>query len=395
MIRSSQLSTKFANKEKKDNIKLFTKEYKNVVSFFVDYLWELEDIPNLLPKEVTNKVETWLSARAIQCAGKQASGIVRGTKKKQKSRIYVYDKLIKQGFKKRAKALKKHIDKAKMTKPNLDQVNPELDSRFIKLDFENGTSFDGWVTLSSLGNKLKIKVPLKSTSHFNNLQGSLKQGIRLSNKNITLMKESDVKERESGKTLGLDIGATTLASLSDDQVTKPDLHGHDLSSINKSLSKKKRGSKSFGRTQTQRKQYINWCVNKINFDDVKELKLENIKNLKRGRKLNRFLNHWTYTEIKGKLEQKCESLGVQVTYVSPTYTSQRCSSCGWVRSSNRNRKLFKCGGCDFALDADLNASRNIATPLRPIGTKERLLHKNKTGFYWEASQESIVSGTTN
>lgn len=391
MIRSSQLSIKFANKCKKEDIKLFIQEYKNVVSFFIDYLWELDDIPKLLPKEVTQECQTWLSARAIQCAAKQASGIVRGTKKKQKSRLYVYNKFLKQGFKKRAKALKRHIDKANITKPNLEQVNPELDSRFVKFDFENETSFDGWVTLSSLGNKLKIKIPVKSTKHFNELNGKLKQGLRLSNKKITLMKEEEVVPRTKGKALGLDIGITTLASLSDDQTTNSDLHGHNLSSINKKLSRKKRGSKGFRKVQTQRKQYINWCVNNLNFDGVKTLKLEDIKNIRKGKRTNKFLNHWTYTEIKGKLEQTCEKLGVQVEYVSPTYTSQRCSSCGWVRSSNRNGKLFRCDQCGFRIDADLNASRNIATFLRPIWTKERLLQKNRTGFYWnEVGQESIV-----
>jgi transposase len=66
-----------------------------------------------------------------------------------------------------------------------------------------------------------------------------------------------------------------------------------------------------------------------------------------------------------------------VVYVCPTYTSQRCSSCGWVRKSNR--------------DADLNAAKNIALNLRPIGTKERLSHKNRKGFYLcEVVQEPIV-----
>ena len=392
MIRSSKLSIKFANKEKRNNIKMFIQEYRNVVSFFIDCLWELDEIPNLLSKELTSKIETWLSARAIQCAGKQASGIVRGTKKKQEKRLYVYKKLLKQGFKKKAKKLKKHIDKAKISKPNLNHVNPELDSRFVKLDFANDTIFDGWVTLTSLGNKLKIQIPLKSTVHFNELKGELKKGIRLSNKQITLMKECEIEPKKNGKTVGLDIGSTTVASLSDNQVTVKDNHGHDLSSINKKLSRKKKGSKSFSKTQFQRKQYINWSINQLNFQDIKELKLENIKNLRRGNKINRYLNHWTYTEIKGKLEQKCEEFGVRVTYISPTYTSQRCSSCGWVRRSNRKGKLFKCDQCGFALDSDLNASRNIAAPLRPIRTKERLLHKNKNGFYWnEVSQESIVS----
>ena len=88
------------------------------------------------------------------------------------------------------------------------------------------------------------------------------------------------------------------------------------------------------------------------------------------------------------------SSGVQLEKINPTYTSKRCSKCGWVRSKNRKGKLFKCEKCGFAADADLNASFNILADLRPIGRQERLLHKSKTGFYWnETRKESIVSST--
>jgi len=121
------------------------------------------------------------------------------------------------------------------------------------------------------------------------------------------------------------------------------------------------------------------------------LKLEKIKNVRKGKRTSRFLNRWTYAEIKGKLELTCEKLGVQVVYVSPTYTSQRCSSCGWVRRGNRKGQEFRCNQCSNAMNADLNAARNIVTNLRPIGTKERLLQNNRTGFYWkEVGQDLMV-----
>ena len=384
MIRSSKLSIKFSNNIKKKNLFEFIDEYKRVVEFFINYLWDQDDIPTLLPKEITDQVETWLSARAIQCAGKQSSGIVRGTKKKQKQRLFIYNKLLESNHVKQAKRLKKVIDKAQVSKPNVEQVNPELDSRFIKFDFDNETIFDGWITFTCLGNKFKIEIPVKKTKHFNSLNGTLKLGIRLNKNNITFMFYETIEPKTSGNTLGLDIGITTLASLSDGQVTNQDNHNWDLNKINKKLNKKKKGSQGFRKAQTHRTNYVNWSINQINFDNVKELKLENIKNLRRGRRSSRYLNHWTYTEIKGKLERTCEKLGVQVSYVSPTYTSQRCSSCGWVRKSNRKGKLFKCSKCGFIFDADLNASKNIALNLPAIGRKERQQQLNRTGFYWNA-----------
>ncbi|MGV8116425.1 zinc ribbon domain-containing protein [Methanothrix soehngenii] len=47
--------------------------------------------------------------------------------------------------------------------------------------------------------------------------------------------------------------------------------------------------------------------------------------------------------------------------IDPRYTSRTCSKCGFQKKENRNGKTFKCKSCGFQIDADLNASRNIAT----------------------------------
>jgi len=392
MIRSSKLSTKFSNKEKKQNLILFIEEYKKVTQFFIDLLWEKDDVPKLLPKKVTSQVETWLSARAVQCAAKQSSGIIRGTKKKNKERQYVYEQLLKQKLFKKARKLKNFINKN--DKPNIKYLNPELDSRFVSFDFENETSFDIWLTFSSLGNKLKIEIPLKKTKHFNSLNGKVKTGIRLNAKHVTFMFESEVEKKTTGETIGLDIGINVVATTSNGQFKEEDGHGWTFNKIIQRLNKKVKGSKGYNKVQSQRTSFINWNINNLNFDNVKTLKLEKIKNVRKGKRTSNFLNRWTYAEIKSKLELTCEKLGVQVVYVSPTYTSQRCSSCGWVRRGNRKGQEFRCNQCSNAMNADLNAARNIVTNLRPIGTKERLLQNNRTGFYWkEVEQERMVPVT--
>ncbi len=47
--------------------------------------------------------------------------------------------------------------------------------------------------------------------------------------------------------------------------------------------------------------------------------------------------------------------------LDPRYTSRTCSKCGFQKKENRNGRTFKCKSCGFQIDADLNASRNIAT----------------------------------
>jgi transposase len=51
----------------------------------------------------------------------------------------------------------------------------------------------------------------------------------------------------------------------------------------------------------------------------------------------------------------------RVEKVSPAYTSQRCSACGYIAAESRkSQALFACVACGFACNADVNAAMNIA-----------------------------------
>jgi len=397
MIKSTKSTLMFTNSTKLSNLNSFIAEYRNVVSCFIDRLWMEETISTFLPKQLTSTIPTWLSVRAKQCAGKQASGIVRGCRKKQEKRKWMIAKFVETEQFKKARKLQRIYDEILVSKPNIDKVEPELDSRFVDISLENQTSFDGWITLSSLGNKLKIQIPFKKHKHFNKMLnlGKIKAGVRLSNKNITFMFELvDPIKQESGKILGIDVGQKTTLSCSDGQIIGKDSHNHDYQTICKKLSRKKKGSKSFAKTEKHRTNYINWSVNQLNLTGVKTVNRENIVGLRKGRNTSRLMKHWNYAELFEKLDAKLVDAGVQLNKLSPTYTSQRCSGCGWVRKGNRKKKLFKCDICGFAADAALNASINISLPLVAISKQQRLKQANRPGFYWLVEgQERIVSAT--
>jgi len=76
--------------------------------------------------------------------------------------------------------------------------------------------------------------------------------------------------------------------------------------------------------------------------------------------------------------------------LNPTYTSQRCSKCGWVRKGNRSGKLFKCDKCFFEYDADLNAAINLSLKLKPIGKQQQLKQENRIGFYWNVLDQELI-----
>ena len=395
MIKSTKVTLKFSNLEKINQLHKIIDEGKVVLSQFIDILWGMDDVPKFLGKDIIHKIDSWLSYRMLACIGKQASGIVRGTRRKQGKRLHMINKFLSDGKTRKAKKLQQIYDKAKVSKPDVDHVELDLSENIVSINLENDTSFDGWLTFSSIGNKTKLAIPFQKTKHFNELlsKGKLRKGIHLSKESVTFSFEVLGKpKKEKGSTLGIDIGQTTLLSCSDNYTSKTDNHGHDLTSITNKISRKQKGSLGFQRASSHRKNYINWSINQLNLKNIKQINIENLKNIGKGRRISRKLSHWTYADIFGKLESYCEEQGVLVNKVNPTYTSQRCSECGWTRKSNRKGKLFKCGKCGFMLDADLNASRNIALEgLLAIRKPQRLKQPNRLGFYWNVlGQEPMV-----
>lgn len=394
MIKSTKVSLKFCNHHRTEEISVLVDEYKNVMKQFIFILWGKQKINRMVDKSLCSQIKTWLSARMIQCAGKQASAIVFGTKKKQNNRRFVIDRLLQEGNFDKARKIQKIYDETKISIPSLDEIEIELDSRFISFDWNNKSSFDGWVTISSIGNKQKIQIPVKKTKHFNKMifkGGKLKNFIRLSKENITFMFEFPEIKSKGTKTLGIDIGLKDTLSCSNGQQIGKDKDGWTYQKICNVLARKKKGSKSFKRTQRHRTNFLHWCVNQISWNDVGVLQRQNIKNIRKFKRNRRNMQSWNYAELFKILDGKASDVGVQIKKLSPVYTSQRCSKCGYTRKDNRNGKIFTCKHCGNTMDADMNASVNLSLPLREISFGNRHQYDNNVGFYWNIDgKEPIV-----
>ena len=98
---------------------------------------------------------------------------------------------------------------------------------------------------------------------------------------------------------------------------------------------------------------------------------------------------WAFRRLFEYVEYKAESFGIEVEQVSPAYTSQRCSSCGFTHKTNRRSKHeFVCQKCEYELNADYNASKNIARKLL------KRLHSRQTSSSGGAPcQCALTSGT--
>jgi IS605 OrfB family transposase len=96
------------------------------------------------------------------------------------------------------------------------------------------------------------------------------------------------------------------------------------------------------------------------FDAIALEKLGIRRGKRLGRRFNKMLGNWSFAQLQTFIEYKAESEGKLVVFIDARFTSQKCSRCGFVLKSNRNWLVYLCKYCGFALNADLNASRNIA-----------------------------------
>ena len=84
------------------------------------------------------------------------------------------------------------------------------------------------------------------------------------------------------------------------------------------------------------------------------------KSITVSKPLRRTLNSWSFFQLRLFVEYKSRLVGVPCIAVSPKYTSQRCSACGYTHKQNRKTQAdFLCGSCGYATHADYNAACNI------------------------------------
>ena len=372
MIRSSALTLKFATSKKLNTLDLVFDEYARVVNLYIDVLNQAK----ALPKFTNFKVETWLSARLQQCAGKQATEIVKSTRKKDREiRLKKYKRIYRYFLNKQKQInfIEKKFGELNLNykiKPRFDGKSINLDNRFWSLN-TSVNSFDYWVKLGSIGNKICLFLPLKNHKHNKQFVDWKRAGsCRLLRNNgkfkieLIYEKATPVIHKQS-KTLAIDAGINCLMSCSDGRQI-----GLELKKLLNELNQKQQKSKAYNRKLNQIHNYVRWCVNQLDWANLSDLVIENLKYIqidtkKRVNKATRkLLSKWNLGLWHHAIEQKCEANCVCLHQVEPRYTSQTCPCCGNVDKRNRDGVLFRCTSCGYEANADLNASINILNRFR-------------------------------
>ncbi|MEI4800381.1 transposase [Bacillus sp. FJAT-51639] len=104
------------------------------------------------------------------------------------------------------------------------------------------------------------------------------------------------------------------------------------------------------------------------------------------------LRNWSYYQLQTMIEYKAKREGIVVRYVDAYHTSQTCSKCGHYEEGQRNtQEKFVCKNCDFEVNADYNASQNIAKSTSYISdSTESEYHKQKQKVLEDVEKEKNI-----
>ena len=180
--------------------------------------------------------------------------------------------------------------------------------------------------------------------------------------------------RKSGRAVGIDLGITTFAALSDGGFI-PSLKAarrgeRRLRLAQRALSRKKRGSRNRLKaravvarchcaTTHQRANHLHQAsallVRKY---DVIAVEALNVKALSR-RRLAKDVHDASWARFISMLRYKAEKAGARLVEVDPQDTTQDCSVCGTKVPKGLGDRLHECPQCGLSIDRDLNAARNI------------------------------------
>jgi putative transposase len=184
-----------------------------------------------------------------------------------------------------------------------------------------------------------------------------------------------------GPSIGLDLGVTQLATLSDGTfVENPKALAAGQSKIaqlQRALQRKQKGSanqvkaraklaRAHYRVANVRRDAIHKATTSLTKSHgrivIEDLKVANMtrKGGARKRGLNRVVRDAGFSEFRRQLEYKGKLHGCEIVVVPPHYTSQRCSVCGHTEAGNRpSQAKFLCQSCGHAENADVNAAKNL------------------------------------
>lgn len=283
--------------------------------------------------------------------------------------------------------------------------------RDLKFRYEGNDIVIKWVNkieftvITGSNNMKENTIELKHTLHkIINNEYKIKESSLMFDKNNNLflnltfdIPDKEVHEIVSGRTLGVDLGIATPAyvCLSDNTYIRSGFgSANDFFRVRQQLKNRRKKLyasltvvkggkgrnkklKAADRLKEKERNFAKTYNHQLSYKIVKFAKdnkceFINLEYLTKDGFENRILSSWSYYELQKMIEYKAEREGIKVRYVDPAYTSQTCSKCGHVDKENRpTQAKFKCVNCGLELNADHNASINIARSDNFVNKKKK------------------------
>lgn len=234
------------------------------------------------------------------------------------------------------------------------------------------------VTISTLEKRIKflVTVPEWFVKRYNITVSDVQAGtVTLRRRKLTLNLIYKVEPKQNtnkrSTIIGLDRGLYNLVSSSDGFLFKAASviaikrrYQHNRSKLQQkgTLSAKRKLQKLSGKEKRFMLD-VNHKLTKMfasnpNVDTYVLENLLGIRKQRKGKKLNSWLSNWSFFQFQTLLEYKCQYENINVVFVDPRYTSQKCNSCGKIEKTNRNKGTYKCS-CGYTEHSDINAAKNI------------------------------------
>lgn len=247
-----------------------------------------------------------------------------------------------------------------------------------------------WVKVATLVRGKPVRVPLITNHRFT---GELNQATARGGKlcaaiqlhrtsqgmEVSLITEQpDTTPRAAGAVVGIDFGfSSALFATSEGQLLGRAMlvRLRELDAVQQTLTAdlQRRGvalktDATYRTLQRRISDYvtneIGRLLNRLAATDVRELVVERLDFRGGGlsKRMNRLCTRTGRRVLKARLARLTERHGITVTVVPAPYSSQQCSGCGYVHKTNRKTQArFRCGFCGKKLQADVNASRTVAS----------------------------------
>ena len=266
------------------------------------------------------------------------------------------------------------VVKIKVKKPTKPKVKELMSIRYDARSFTFKTNYVSLVTT-----KGRVKIPLEIPEYYwkyldwkvcsADLIQDRKKRLFI---NITFSRDVNIDKISNGLQVGVDVGINNVAVTSNkvffnaNQIKRQRLKYKRLKAKlqSKGTRSAKRLLKAISGREKRFIKYWNHVISKeiVSDCDVGDLivmeNLKGIRNIMKGRKFNFWLHGWSFYQLHSFISYKALQKGVRTIKVSPYMTSQTCSRCGKVGS--RFKGFFCCSHCGYSLNADLNASFNLA-----------------------------------